>query len=88
MYGLLKLKPEFSVPNPKDSVGKSIDNIRALPDFYRATAAFLKVDFFDEEPQDVVDASGCPSSWSNRLFSLCTTYTMRARRSRRRRRRT
>lgn len=60
MIGSLALKPDFSVPNPKDSLGKSIDNIRALPDYFRGTAGWIKVDFFDEEPQDAVDGAAVP----------------------------
>ncbi|KAM7184573.1 glycoside hydrolase family 18 protein [Rhypophila sp. PSN 637] len=60
MYGSLELKPDFAVPNPKDSVSKSISNIRSLPDFYRQTSSYIKLGFFDEDPQDAVDGSAIP----------------------------
>jgi hypothetical protein len=60
MFGSLALKPDFKVPNPKDSVGQSITNIRGLPDYFRSTAGSIKVNFFDEEPQDAVDAAAVP----------------------------
>lgn len=62
LYGQIELKPDFSVPNPKDSIAQSIDNIRALPEFYRYTAAFLKVNFLGsgQDPTDAVDGSAVP----------------------------
>ncbi|KAM7213574.1 hypothetical protein V8F06_011071 [Rhypophila decipiens] len=61
MYGLLALKPDFAVPNAKESLSKSIDNIRALPPFYRQTAGYIKIGFFDgADPQDAVDGASVP----------------------------
>lgn len=61
MIGSLALKPDFSVPNPKDSIGKSLDNIKALPDFLRGTAGWIKVYFFDgDDPADAIDGSAVP----------------------------
>jgi len=59
--GSLELKPDFSVPNPKEDLGKSMDNIRKMPDFFRSEAGFIKVDWFDgDDPQDAVDGAAVP----------------------------
>ncbi|KAH8879284.1 glycoside hydrolase [Thozetella sp. PMI_491] len=60
MIGSLALKPDFSVPDPKDSIAKSIDNIRSLPDYFRDTADFMKVFFTDGDPSDAVDGATVP----------------------------
>ncbi|KAF1988610.1 glycoside hydrolase family 18 protein [Aulographum hederae CBS 113979] len=60
MIGSLGLKPDFKVPNPKDSVGQSIENIRSLPNYFRGEAGWIKVMAFEEEPQDAVDGAAVP----------------------------
>lgn len=60
MIGSLALKPDFAVPNPKDSIGKSLDNIKSLPDYLQGTAGWIRVYFLDDDPTDAVDGSAVP----------------------------
>ncbi|CAK7205467.1 hypothetical protein SEUCBS139899_008242 [Sporothrix eucalyptigena] len=62
MFGSLALKPDFAVPNPKDSIGKSLDNIKALPALLTHTSVWLNVRFYgpDDDPADAVDGSAVP----------------------------
>lgn len=60
MIGSLAMKPDFAVPNPKESIGKSIDNMRSLPNFFRIEGDKMKLRVFEEEPSDAVDGASVP----------------------------
>ena len=56
------LKPDFAVPNSKDAIAQSIDNLRALPSFLRLTSKETTHDIFDEDSTSLfaVDAASVP----------------------------
>ncbi|CAK7223423.1 hypothetical protein SBRCBS47491_005203 [Sporothrix bragantina] len=61
MIGELALKPDFAVPNPKDSIGSALTNIKDMPDYLKGVANYIRVDFFDDQdPADALDASAIP----------------------------
>lgn len=62
MIGAPGLKPGFEVPNPKDSVGKSVENLRALPPFLRVSADKIRHGIFgDDDSLDAVDSAAVPA---------------------------
>ncbi|GJC96148.1 glycosylhydrolase family 18-Jun [Colletotrichum higginsianum] len=60
LIGAPALRPGFQIPNPKDSIEKSLGNLRELAGFVSLTAAEVDAGLFLEPTADAVDATAMP----------------------------
>lgn len=60
LIGAPALRPGFQIPNPKDSIEKSLGNLGELAGFVSLTAAEVDAGLFLEPTADAVDATAMP----------------------------
>ncbi|KAI8160931.1 putative glycosyl hydrolase, family 18 [Colletotrichum sp. SAR 10_70] len=60
LIGPPALRPDFQIPNPKDSIQKSLGNLRELSEFVTDAAEDIKIGLFLDMTIDAVDAASVP----------------------------